>query len=126
LSCQVFKNGAKEKKEKKLIAYWRSFTDWDTRGPELKTNLRLPDAIWSGPVMEVRKPVDNLFKRHSLVASILAIAALFGALSAIRDYFSVLFTVPSVGLSYPDSESKEVDFIAGQPIAVQLKMLSEV
>jgi hypothetical protein len=123
LLCQVSKDS---QNQKRLIAYWRGTTFSQAHESDLITELGLASASWTGPVIDVRKPAEPFFKRHSLAASILAVAALFGALSAIRDYFSVLFAVPYVGLSYTDSANNEVDVIAGRAISLQLKMLSEV
>lgn len=120
----LFCHTSTDNQNKKLIACWRDQNQFKAYEARFKNDLGLGAAEWTGAVIELQKPPGAFWKRHSLAALILAIAALFGALSAIRDYFSVLFGAPYASLSY--SESKHMDVVEGGPIAVPITALSEI
>lgn len=108
----------------KVIACWRHPNQFRAYERRFKQDLALSVTNWTGAVVQVCKPAEALWKRHSLAASILGIAALFGALSAIRDYFTVLFGAPYAGLAY--TENRRIDVVERGSIAVPFTVLSEV
>src|ERR1700680_1189181 len=87
LSCQAAKDTLGSKV--KIIVYWRDEDHFRAHGGRLNDKLVLGAPDSAGPVIDVRQQRESFLKRHSLAAEVIGIAALFGALSGIRDYYSV-------------------------------------
>jgi hypothetical protein len=120
LFCHVLKDN----QDIKVIACWKGEGHFRACEARFRGDLGLKSS-WAGTVIDVQKPTDSFWKRQSLTTKILTIAALFGALSVIRDYYFVLFGVPYVGLSYSEDKKAE-EVIEGGPISVPLTALSEI
>jgi hypothetical protein len=122
LSCHIVKGEGKDQ----LVNYWIDEDHYKASGDILRNKLKLslPSPPYSGKVIEVKCPRGSLWKRYPIGTTILTIAAVFGALSAIRDYFGVLFAAPQVELSY--SALGKLDVIENTQISVPLTAVSEV
>ena len=86
--------------------------------------MQAKSLISSGVIIDVLHPREPVWRRYPVGSYVLAIAALFGALTAIRDYFGVLFAEPSVGFSY--LSPGRLDVVEGAPISVSLAAVSEI
>jgi hypothetical protein len=80
LFCYV----SKDNRDAKIVADWRSENHYRVSADRFKRDLKWIDTEWAGAVVEVQRRREPFWKRN-VTASILAIAALFGAISAIRD-----------------------------------------
>jgi hypothetical protein len=101
LRCETVRDGPQ------VHAYlrWRSEAHWKANGPVVGKLLGLGNPDASGPVVEELVPRDPPWKRHPITVgkALIAVAALFGALSAVRDYFAELFFSPDIAITVADS-----------------------
>lgn len=107
-----------------LILYWSDETHLRLYLDALAQDLNIkekPQAV--GPVIELR-PRSSWWKRYSLAGKIVAVAALFGAFSAIQSYIAVWVSVPRASISY--SETGRLDAVEGGYIVVPVAVTSEV
>jgi hypothetical protein len=107
-----------------VVTYWRDQDHCNVYAAALKQKLALPDSLVNGAAVNVRRPRGSWWKRYSMNAIILGMAALFGAFSAIRDYFSVIFEAPDAVLSYTDNG--RLNLVADTQFSVPISAQSEV
>jgi len=107
-----------------VIAYWKNEEYFKSYGGEFERALTLPAAQVSGTAVKMQLPRENWWKRYSVSTFILSVAALFGAFSAMRDYFAVLFATPAAVVSFADNA--RLNSIEGTPLAIPVTALSEV
>jgi hypothetical protein len=104
--------------------YWIDEAHHDAFIAGVKKDLSMDAPLYSGAVIEIICPRAPLWRRYPLGSYILAVAAVFGALSAIQDYFGVLFDAPGVEISY--SSAGRLDVIENAQISVPLQVTSDV
>ncbi len=120
LCCHVTRSSC----ESKLLTYWRDreYFDASTDSVQQQLSLNVPET--TGYVTDVRRPTENLWKRLKLGTMLLSLAAIFGALSALQDYFGRIFASPEVVLAQADTGKLEV--VEGLPFGVTFNVVSEV
>jgi len=107
-----------------LVSYWRDEPSYRAYETPFCTALALPPPEESGVVTGIKREKDVWWKPKSLSAVVLAVAATFGGLTALRDYFAVLFAFPDVTLTYGDAS--HVDAVEGDQVAIPVTALSGV
>lgn len=120
LFCHVSKEGTSEK----VIAYWVDEQHYKAHSDIFKRKLSIYGPDLAGATIETRRPHDPFWRRYKVGTWILAMAALLGALSALRDYSAVLFAAPDVVLTQPDSG--RLDIVEGTAFAASVSASSEV
>lgn len=104
---------------------WKSGDSLLVGEPLLRAELQLTTACSVSSVAQVATTKTPWWKRYSLSLGkvVLGIAALFGALSAIRDYFGDFFAPPTV--SAYAQETAPVDYKEGSRIVIPIKILNQ-
>lgn len=108
----------------RLVAYWRTESAFRAYEAAFSRNLALQTPESSGFAVDIRQPKVVWWKPKSLSAIVLAVAATFGGLSALRDYFAALFALPEVTLSY--SDANRIDSVEGEQVSAKLTAVSGV
>jgi hypothetical protein len=107
-----------------LVSYWRDEQSYRAYEGPFRAALALPAPRQFGVVTGIKREKDVWWKPKSLSAAVLAVAATFGGLTAIRDYFAVLFALSDVTLTYGDAS--HVDAVEGDQVAIPVTALSGV
>ena len=110
--------------DQRLVTYWRDEPSYGAYEASFRAALALSPPNESGVVTNIKCEKNVWWKPKSLSTAVLALAATFGALTAIRDYFAVLFAIPDVTLTYADAG--HVDAVEGDQVAIPLTALSGV
>jgi hypothetical protein len=110
--------------EQTVVTYWRDEPSYRASEIRLCAALMLPPPEQSGIVTSIKSEKDVWWKPKSLSAAVLAVAATFGGISAIREYFAVLFAFPDVTLAYVDAG--HVDAVEGDQVAIPVTAISGV
>lgn len=100
----------------KVILIWKSAAHAQASDGRLRTLFQVGNAEWSGLVARTIVPQKPLWKRISLGKAILAAAAMFGALAAMRDYYAELFVSPRVGVDL--SATAPLDYAGGAQLRI--------
>lgn len=108
----------------RLVAYWRTESAFRAYEAAFSRNLALQTPESSGFAVDIRQPKVVWWKPKSLSAAVLAVAATFGGLSALHEYFAALFALPEVTLSY--SDANRIDSVEGEYVTTKLTALSGV
>ena len=124
LLCHVAGGSGAGASTDKVVAYWSDELHFKAGVAMFCADLGLGDPEFTGAAIDVKRSPDRFWKRYKIGTWILAVAAFFGALSALRDYYQVMFAVPEVELSH--SDVKRIDVIEGDQIAASVSALSEV
>lgn len=121
LFCAVVRNASCGS----VHACWTDRESLESGEPVLRAELGLNASSTPQAIAQIATVTSPWWKRHSLSLSkaVLAIAALFGALTAIRDYFADLFLRPSVTAYVQDSAA--VDYKEGSRLILPLKILNQ-
>lgn len=116
--CGIIRNSSSTR----VQCCWKSQSFCNVYEPLLRTQLSLAEPTWAGAVAQFETPQSPWWKRHSvsLGKSLLGLAALFGALSAIRDHFADLLAPPYVSAYISDSAS--VDYSEGSRFTLPVKI----
>ena len=105
------------------ILCWRDRSWADTYEQQFRRSFGLGPPLWSGQVARVALPEKPLLQRVSLYKAIGAFlvgaAAVFGGLTAIRDYFGDIFGAPSVAMDIASSSS--LDYASGAQMQTPVK-----
>ncbi len=107
-----------------LILYWSDEAHLGLYLDALVQDLNIkvkPQAV--GSAIELR-PRSSWWKRYSLAGKIVAVAALFGAFSAIQSSVAVWVSAPRASISY--AETGRLDAVEGSDIVVPVTVTSEV
>ena len=120
LLCHLVRRGT----EAKLVAYWKDEAFFRAYAVPFRAALGLSDPEIEGPAVDLKRQRRGFWRRYSMTAWILTFAAVLGALSAMRDYFSVLFAIPKVEISY--ASQGPLHAVADLPMTIPLTVLSEV
>jgi len=118
--CHVARSSANDT----LILYWSDETHCRLYLDALTLDLSIkvkPQAV--GSAIELR-PRTGWWKRYSLASKIVALAALFGAFSAIQAYVAVWVSSPHASISY--SDAGKLDAVEGSNIVVPVTVTSNV
>jgi hypothetical protein len=120
LLCAVVQGG----ESATIHACWKNRDSLETDEPAFKAELHLEGARSRGPVAQLATLRSPWWKRHSisLGKAVLGLAALFGALSAIRDYFADLFVPPYISAYVQETAS--VDYPEGSRLVIPIKILN--
>lgn len=117
--CYTVTDGA----DKTVVVHWKHKTDFEAHGHDFEALTNRAPHV-KGFATNVRKPRAGLWQRLALKTWILGLAALFGAFSAIQDYFARLVATPHVAVSFPSIGTAH--FIEGAEIAVPVSISSEL
>lgn len=119
LFCYLTRTAADEK----LVTYWIDEEHFRAYSSAIQLLCSSESPILTGAVVDVRSH-RTLSLRSKILAIAAAIAASFGALSAIRDYYGELFSSPDVAITY--SEPGVLNSIESGSIPVSLNVTNEV
>src|SRR5277367_4015507 len=116
VKCETVRDGT----QIKAYLRWRSEAHYKANEPLVRKVLGLTAPEATGPVVEEVAPREPPWKRHPITAgkAVIAVAALFGALSAFRDYFAELFFSPDVAVNVADSSA--VGYHTGAELSIPL------
>jgi hypothetical protein len=118
--CGVIRNS----ESSQVQSCWKNRSCCDTYEPLFRAELSLSEPNWAGAVAQFETPQRPWWRRHSISLGkfLLGLAALFGALSAVRDHFADLLAPPDVALYI--AESAPVEYAAGSRLALPVKILN--
>lgn len=106
----------------KLIAYWKDRASLDAYGARLEAALSFPNREYEGPITDTRSPKQR-FSWPSVAKTIVGAAALFGAFSAIQDYYAKILRPADIGITFADSAP--VNSLASGPLKVAYTVINE-
>jgi hypothetical protein len=107
-----------------LVCYWRDESSYRAYEGALRRRLGVAAPLWDGFAVDVRAPKSPWWKPTSVRTLLLAIAATFGALSGIRDYFAVLIAAPDVLIA--NAESGRLNAVEGEQVVAPITVVSSI
>lgn len=120
LLCESIRSGA----DLFLNIYWKSEERQKAHLAAVQQVLKISDSMVVGPVVQIVLPRQVAFLRDPSRwgQALLTLAALFGALTAVRDYFADLFIKPDVFV-YPTAATDDIR--AGASIDLPLSLRNQ-
>ena len=105
-----------------VVLIWKNAGYAGTKGPDVQERLHLGAVYWEGAIADTAVLKPPLLKRFSVTKAIIGIAAVFGALTAIRDYYAELFVSPRVQMTI--SSAEPVDYASGTQVRIPFRVLN--
>jgi hypothetical protein len=108
----------------RLVCYWLDENHFRAHAHRLQHHAGLSQPAHDGTLIRICIKPKEFWQRYSIQGIILAIAALFGALSAIRNYFAEIFVGPEITVAYTDASA--LDVVEDAQIVVPMSIINQV
>lgn len=118
LTCHVVRS----RRGARLVSYWRSQGLAEANWRRFQQQAGITARALAGAVTDVRAARPSFWRRLKFGTWILSLAALFGALSALRDYLGAIIESPAPGLTNVASAPLHVE--AGHDFETSVRVLS--